>query len=57
VRIRLPGHYEDGDGGPHSGVTSSDVERFQVGGGSSSAPAGPAGIALTSWGRIKKTFR
>jgi hypothetical protein len=53
--IRMPGDYEDGDGGPHVGTTSSDVDLFSV--TPTATAVDEVAIRESSWGGIKNHFR
>ncbi len=57
ARIRMPGIYEDGDGGPHSGVTSSSVDFFSIVAVPSSVPDLTPRVELGSWGEVKAAYR
>ena len=54
--IRMPGLYEDGDGGAHVGYTYSDIDDFSVMPDLPTA-VGTVGWAIESWGSVKNRYR
>jgi hypothetical protein len=56
VTIRMPGFYEDGDGGAHIGLTSSDVDAFSVAPTGMTSVGATADHAVATWGGVKDRF-
>ena len=56
IKVRMPGLYQDGDGEPHVGFTSSDVDFISLDGDVSTAVR-EANVQPTTWARIKTSFR
>ena len=54
VRVLMPGIYQDGDGPPEIGYTSSTVDNFSIGPGTSAVEGPAQRLTLSTWGKVKQ---
>jgi hypothetical protein len=55
-RVLMPGIYEDGDGDPHIGYTTSVIDNFSISPLTSGVGGSAPNASIVSWGRIKQGF-